>query len=495
MMGGEGRRDTSVFSKLLAPYTSYECSKPLMFMKKAILFALIALVVACNAYRDLPESPADTSWRVKQVPASVQQPPGDPQAGLDYLIYGDYIGSGIPLEFFRKKMSNQLDTVLKRSGENAYVHYTANIFAAANGVQVLNGNCFTCHAGKLEGEIVLGLGESFSDYRKNLGPMSKLMRLGVRLRYKKDSPEWEAFDDFSLYFRKMAPHIQTNQPGGNPAFRLAEACMNHRDPTDLTYRKEPNFEITRYPVATDVPPLWNVRKKNALYYNGIGRGDFAKLIFQASVLGIPDSAAARQAVNNFNDVVAWLKALEPPTYPGAVNQGLAAQGQALFKEHCSKCHGTYGPEESYPNKLIALDVIKTDPLYARYAFNSGIVDWYNNSWFSQSEPRSYFEPELGYIAPPLDGVWATAPYLHNGSVPTLESLLDSSQRPLYWGRSGPGEAYDYQAVGWKYSVEKNAKGKWVYDTTLPGYSNKGHYFGDILSRQERHAVIEYLKTL
>ncbi|MDV7389857.1 hypothetical protein RZS08_00830, partial [Arthrospira platensis SPKY1] len=113
---------------------------------------------------------------------------------------------------------------------------------------------------------------------------------------------------------------------------------------------------------------------------------------------------------------------------------------------------------------------------------SGIVDWYNRSWFAESEPRSYFEPELGYIAPPLDGVWATAPYLHNGSVPDLESLLDSAQRPVYWSRSGRSEDYDYARVGWQYAVEKNAKGKWTYDTSLPGYSNKGHYFGDVLDR-------------
>jgi mono/diheme cytochrome c family protein len=464
-------------------------------MKKACLFLLIVLAVACQAYRDLPTVPEAVSWRSKEVPPSPQQPSGDPAAGLEYLIYGDYIGTGIPLDFFKKRLSGAPDTILNRSGENARINYTANVFNAANGVPVINGNCFTCHAGQLEGEVVLGLGDSYSDYRKNLRPFARLLNLGVSLRYKKSSEEWQAFEDFSRYFRKMAPHIQTNQPGANPAFRLAEACMNHRDPDDLTFRKKPNFELERYPIATDVPPLWNVRKKNALYYNGIGRGDFAKLIFQASVLGIPDSAAARQAVNQFNDVVAWLKALEPPAYPGAIDPALAARGEALFMEHCSKCHGTYGPQERYPNKIIALDVIKTDPLYAVYAYQSGIVDWYNRSWFAESEPRSYFEPELGYIAPPLDGVWATAPYLHNGSVPDLESLLDSAQRPVYWSRSGRSEDYDYVRVGWQYVVEKNAKGKWTYDTSLPGYSNQGHYFGDVLDRAERQAVIEYLKTL
>jgi len=213
------------------------------------------------------------------------------------------------------------------------------------------------------------------------------------------------------------------------------------------------------------------------------------------VLGIPDSAQARRAINGFRDVLAWLDQLEPPPYPGAVDEQLAARGQKLFEKNCSKCHGTYGEEESYPNKLISLSLVKTDPMYANYAYNSGIVDWYNRSWFAQSEPRSYFEPELGYVAPPLDGIWASAPYLHNGSVPTVDALLNSTARPDVWKRSGNSEDYDHKALGWQYSVPDKAKGEWVFDTSLPGYSNKGHYFGDKLTDDERYALIEYLKTI
>ncbi|MCB0582847.1 MAG: c-type cytochrome [Phaeodactylibacter sp.] len=464
-------------------------------MRKILIFAIISTLIACNAYRELPGSKVDDNWKVKPIPPSAQQEGGDPAAGLDYLIYGDYIGSGVPYEFFKKKMSNQPDTVLRREGENAYVGYGATVFTAPNGVKVVNGNCFTCHAGKLNGEVVLGLGNSFSDYRKSLKPMARLMRLGVGLKYDKDSDEWKAFEDFSNYFREMAPYIQVNQAGANPAFRLAEACMNHRNPADLTYKKAPNYEMMDYTIATDVPPLWNVKKKNALYYNGIGRGDFTKLLFQASVLGIPDSTAARQAVNRFRDVVAWLMELEPPPYPGLVDGQLAAKGETVFNDHCSKCHGTYGSEESYPNKLISLALVKTDPLYANYAFNSGIVGWYNSSWFANTEPRSYFEPNLGYVAPPLDGIWASAPYLHNGAVPTVEALLDSAKRPTYWSRSGRSDDYNHRELGWNYTALETPEGDWAFDTTLPGYSNKGHYFGDKLSEEERSAVVEYLKTL
>ncbi len=465
-------------------------------MKKiALAISLLAIVIACNTYRELPKPLAPGDWKSFEVPITAQQLDGDPQAGLDFLIYGDYIGSGIPFAIAEKRFAKNRDTVLNRIGVNANMPFATNVFKAANGVDVMNGNCFACHASELNGEVVLGVGNSFSDYTKSMNTFVKAVYFGVDLKYKKDSPEWQAFQDFGNYSRAMASYIHLNQPGANPAFRLAEACMMHRDPADLTWREEPNYDIADYPVATDVPPLWNVKKKNGLYYNGGGRGDFTKLLFQASVLGIPDSAQARKAINNFKDVLAWLRQLEPPQYPGNIDQELAAQGEMIFNEHCGKCHGTYGENWTYPNKVIALDVIKTDPMYAYYANASGISNWYNNSWFARSEPRSWFDMTPGYIAPPLDGIWATAPYLHNGSVPTLEDLLNSPQRPTYWQRSGNSRDYDYDKVGWKYDVKNNAGGKWTFDTTLPAYSNAGHYFGDKLTKEERAAVIEYLKGL
>jgi mono/diheme cytochrome c family protein len=464
-------------------------------MKYLLSFCALLALAACHSYKTLPGTQVESHWKVREIPPSPQQKGGSPEAGFAFIGGGSYIGSGVPYDFFKKKMAGNPDTVLRREGINANVAYAASVFEAANGEEVVSGNCFTCHAGRIEGEIVPGLGDSFSEYENNLTPFAKFLRIAMDLKYNKQSAEWQAFDDFSRYFRKMAPYIQTNQPGANPAFRLAEACMMHRNPSDLTYTKTPNYEMMDYTIATDVPPLWHVKKKNALYYNGIGRGDFTKLLFQASVLGIPDSTQARQAINGFKDVLAWLDELEPPAYPGPVDQALAAKGQSLFEEHCSKCHGTYGESESYPNKLVSLSLVKTDPMYANYAYNSGIVDWYNSSWFAQTWPRSYFEPNLGYIAPPLDGIWATAPYLHNGSVPTVDALLNSSSRPAVWERSGNSKDYDHESLGWNYKVPDNTKGDWVFDTSVPGYSNKGHYFGDKLTDDERYAVIEYLKTL
>jgi hypothetical protein len=116
---------------------------------------------------------------------------------------------------------------------------------------------------------------------------------------------------------------------------------------------------------------------------------------------------------------------------------------------------------------------------------------------------SRLEPALGYIAPPLDGVWATAPYLHNGSVPTLAALMDSASRPDHWRFVTSEPKYDPRTLGWEYVVVSHGKEgamSWdernrIYDTSLHGYSNEGHTFGDELTPDERAALLEYLKTL
>jgi hypothetical protein len=123
------------------------------------------------------------------------------------------------------------------------------------------------------------------------------------------------------------------------------------------------------------------------------------------------------------------------------------------------------------------------------------VNWFNQSWFTTGDHPARLEPFMGYIAPPLDGIWVTAPYLHNGSVPTLEALLNSDLRPKYWGRDFDKPEYDYDKLGWKYTKEEKPGGKNIYNTDKPGYGNYGHTYGDKLTEKQRKAIIEYLKTL
>jgi len=249
-------------------------------------------------------------------------------------------------------------------------------------------------------------------------------------------------------------------------------------------------------IPTDVPPWWLLKKKHAMFYNGFGRGDFGRFLMASNLLTVNDSSEAREVDSHFNDVLAYIYSLEPPKYPRPVNKQLAREGGVVFVEHCSKCHGSYGEGGEYPNLLIPESIVGTDSLLFRANYQSTqFVNWFNKSWFAQGDHPARLEPFSGYIAPPLDGIWITAPYLHNGSVPTLEAVLNSKERPAYWSRDFNNPQYDYVQGGWKFSREEGPRGTAVYNTTLPGYGNYGHYFGDKLSDKERKAVIEYLKTL
>jgi mono/diheme cytochrome c family protein len=245
-----------------------------------------------------------------------------------------------------------------------------------------------------------------------------------------------------------------------------------------------------------------MRKKHAMFHTGIGRGDHARVMMSASMLCTDSVAEATRIDGWFGDVRAYLASLRPPKYPHRINAALAAEGRDIFEAHCSECHGTYGEKESYPNLIIPVEEVGTDPLLWRSTAREDVpmVGWFNRSFYGKT---AKLVPGPGYVAPPLDGIWATAPYLHNGSVPTVEALLDSSKRPRFWRRSFTRSEFDSQALGWKYRAlehgkagEKDAAVRTrIYDTTLPGYSNQGHTFGDELSDEQRRAVIEYLKTL
>ncbi len=107
--------------------------------------------------------------------------------------------------------------------------------------------------------------------------------------------------------------------------------------------------------------------------------------------------------------------------------------------------------------------------------------------------ESPFASLLAYKARPLNGIWATAPYLHNGAVPTLyDLLLPEEERPQTFtvGRM----EFDPVKVGFVHAAD-DAQAPFVYDTTLPGNLNTGHNFTSKLTEDERWALVEYLKTL
>ncbi len=328
--------------------------------------------------------------------------------------------------------------------------------------------------------------------------VQRLSKHSSQINMAKASPEYKAFIPFHNASKALSGQLQTKARGVNPADKLTAVLVAHRDPETLEWSEEAQLEIPEENIPTDVPPWWLLKKKHAMFYTGIGRGDFSKFLMASSILTLTDTSEARQIDEHFPDVLAWINSLNPPEYPEEINESLALKGERLFELNCSKCHGSYGDDESYPNLLVAPERIQTDP-YLSMAYTdtlySTFVDWYERSWFAQGSNPGKVVIEPGYVAPPLDGIWASAPYFHNGSVPSIEAVLNSEIRPELWSRTYDSTDYNFNALGWNYESCDSSSRYNCYDTSIPGYGNMGHYFGDDLEQDERMAIIEYLKTL
>jgi mono/diheme cytochrome c family protein len=339
-------------------------------------------------------------------------------------------------------------------------------------------NCMLCHGGRvpITGESKIGMPNTELDMQTLYEDMTKTT--GLR-------------GPFQLLFGMSR--------GRTNAFIFSLELVRRRN-EDLSNRKEPLPMGNYADFDLDPPAWWYLKKKTALYADGAATGDFTRPIMQFT-MGEPNGEKIRGWESEFRDILAYLKSIEKPKYPLPIDARMAQAGEQVFTKTCSGCHGTYGDAGKYPNKVVPLEVIGTDPMRLT-KLSKEFRQYMDKTWFGQGGSQHIPEPK-GYVAPPLDGVWASAPYFHNGSVPTVYGVLTESARPKYFRRTGTSKDYDTQNLGLKVealiaSAPKDAPAearRRVVDTTLPGLSNAGHPFGFKLSEKEKRQVIEYLKTL
>jgi len=422
---------------------------------------------------------------------------GNAEAGYKYLIEGNAFRSGIPLRIYKYLQLLKNSSIAEMAGYSKFVSNDFIIFKNESGRLIATPGCLHCHSQQFNNELVIGLGNSYSNFQVNTTPYLKLIERVIKTMYGKNSSEWKAAETAFQTGSVLSSRIVTQMQGPNPAHRIAEVMASHRDPETLIFRTDTNyFSIPSIVIPNDVPALWLSKRKKAFTVNAMEQGSYLKHLMSPAILTFKDSAEAREIYNNIKDVWEYIKTMEPPKYPYSINKKLAEEGKLIFLKTCSPCHGTYGNNGYYPNKLISGDIIGTDSMMWKYYIKyPEYAEWFNKSWFATTTSPAFIKPQPGYVPPPLDGVWITAPYLHNGSVPTVEAVLNSELRPRYWKRSFSMEKYDYEKLGWQYKTLAKPGGKKTYDTDIPGYGNYGHYFGDHLSDEERKAVIEYLKTL
>ncbi len=433
------------------------------------------------------------------------QPKIEPSAELGewYLLNGDYVRIGVSYASFHATGGKvaDADRMPQREGKNKDLTWSLNAVKGIDGTDVAAPNCMVCHSEYFGGKLVPGLGRNKHWIATDASGFT-LDVFGIGLNSIFVGDTFAQINSSLGMMTRLFPDTMHSH-----LFDLFAALGMRHDPDTLKWTGElwgdPNSGMKGW---IDFPAWWHVKKKNALYSSGTGRGyksDHLLYMSWFSVDGIPE---AEEITNNFVHVQKYLEEkIKVPKFEdfgGKINQALADKGEEVFSTACATCHGTYSEDESketYPNILVDLAEIGTDPNLAKNHWIYPVNPWYEKSWYGKRGTSSIVKVN-GYMAPPLDGVFITAPYFHNGSVPTLEAVIDPSKRPAVWTSDKSPDDYDFDAVGWKnkdfdtrfWTLDQR---QGAYYTTDEGNSNKGHTYGAALSAEDKKAVLEYLKTL
>ncbi len=226
--------------------------------------------------------------------------------------------------------------------------------------------------------------------------------------------------------------------------------------------------------------------------------------FLVPSMGMTD-ARVEKAIPDLEQVMHYLRELRPPHFPGKINKSLTAAGRGIYVRQCARCHGTYDRSLVQPRLLKfpnwAGDV-GTDRSRVR-AFSPRLSEAVSKTRHGRKVIDAAHTGKTA--APLLTGLWATAPYFTNGSVPTVRQILEPATRAKIF--SVGGHALDFVNLGILNVLAKDGVSKYpkgytphskpvVIDTAQKGFSNQGHD-ADVkgLTIMERDALIEYLKLL
>jgi mono/diheme cytochrome c family protein len=342
-------------------------------------------------------------------------------------------------------------------------------------------NCFACHGGNT-------FGVSFPGAPNTSYALQSLVEAVRRVKLQDKIPLTHM--DIGSVFMPLGGSVGTSN-----AVMFGVALMNHRDPDLNIVHRLPGNMLHH---DMDAPAWWHFSKKKRLYADGFAEKSHRGLM-QFMLVRQNGPEKFRRWEAEFRDVFAFLSEVQAPPYSGTIDHDLAARGRIAFEQHCAVCHGEYGDSPKYPELTIPLAEVGTDPVRWQ-ALTREHRRHYGESWFAEYGAQATVEEPVGYVAPPLDGIWASAPYFHNGSVPTLWHVLHPTDRPQVWRRTSID--YDFDKLGMTIdvldAVPPNLKAeqeRHFFDSRRRGKSASGHDFPDALSEQEKKALLEYLKTL
>lgn len=349
---------------------------------------------------------------------------------------------------------------------------------------MLANNCFSCHGGHVAGMTIPGMGNTHVDLTTLGTDLNKLMTLDAG-----GDPDKVGFP---------IPFPTNYHKGFTNAVILEVLHWVSMNP-DVLMKVALNPKLLPHH-DMNPPAWWTTKKKERLYLDQFAPKTPRQNMPFARNVTQPDWQQKWEALEpDFVHIYQYIETLESPKYPFPINKDLAATGEKLFVNHCADCHGTYGTDGEFPNVIVPLEDLGTDPVRLT-AVPKPDREWTNKRFLQYNGEQLLELESTGYQPPPLDGIWASAPYFHNGAAPTLTAVMNSTKRPKVWKRTDYG--YDKVNVGLEVEVfDAVPEGlsdrvrRMYYDTTHFGNSNAGHTFPDKLDAGEKLAVIEYLKTL
>ena len=246
---------------------------------------------------------------------------------------------------------------------------------------------------------------------------------------------------------------------------------------------------------TDMPSVWNLKKYrpekgDRMNFAGDSHDPYSVVIDSALGLMGAEPKDKQDFLGHIDWLVEYLKNKPAPKYPFPIDATRAERGKSVFDANCAACHASARTGTIVPLSEIGTDRGRIDTWGKQAAIeaNKVVIDM-------GIERKGLVESDLtGYVAQYLDGIWLRAPYLHNGSVPTLADMLTPpTQRPQVFWRGY--DVYDQNKVGFVVQGPEAERAGTQYDTRLRGNGKGGHPFGTALQAGEKNDLLEYLKTL
>ena len=253
---------------------------------------------------------------------------------------------------------------------------------------------------------------------------------------------------------------------------------------------------------SDMVPLWNLQahKGYAFHWDGLNT-DLREVVLSSAIGDGASRAWVDRDLRNWDStdparvsslrrVQNYISTVQAPAYPFPVDRALAAQGETIYTAECASCHAAGGARTG---KVVPVAEVGTDR-HRLDMWTKPSAASYNAYGEGHAWKFSHFRTTDGYVSVALEGLWLRAPYLHNGSVPTLTDLLEPVEtRPARFWRGY--DVYDPVRVGFVTSGAGAEREGTLFNVNLPGNSNAGHLYGTRLPPDAKRALVEFMKTL